>query len=504
MKVRTVGPRMEPVTKPVHCNTNDEIVEAFRNGDWYRIERLSNPKLDDHWGGRKTYYYTSNGSTKCRYALVNIDIDCHASGSQRGAASAAEYLKVNFFPGLYHEPSTNGRGRHGYFILDKFDLEAEPVKRRLKALERSVNDHLLAQGFDIEMCEIKGLPPVITWGDGGISNYTAGLLAKIPRQVDRFDEWKRTTVLNEFGIRKLTTTLRSLTPAVASVEKITAKVQSQQSRSKAVGSIGGKLISEDELAQVAEDGHYRKVAAALMESHVLKTSGRSVVTAEDVAAFLLLLKFFTDRMNADGTLPVKRFKVLWTGLYQASDLQRAFDCHRFKKTRDYLSDLGLIDWQDSTFVVPRFDEAGKKRKGRACKWKAGPVLLEMLDRSRWEGCRKAERQEAKGGTGAIDVGVRGGSERAPLVGTVQSPPPGSGPFDEGVKMKDYASMTISFSRPFIVRDPLRHAIQSLNFVADDRKIRPVKAAEVKPWRLSPEELTRLIPDFEQSIRLLAA
>ena len=63
-------------------------------------------------------------------------------------------------------------------------------------------------------------------------------------------------------------------------------------------------------------------------------------------------------------LPVRRFEGLWTGLYEAGDVGRAFDCHRFKAIRDYLSDLGLIDWEDHTFVVPRIDDTGQMQGQR--------------------------------------------------------------------------------------------------------------------------------------------
>lgn len=427
VKATKIGAAGERVTKPVHCNTNAEVQDAFRHGDWHRIERLSNPMLDDHWDGRRTYYYTCNGSTRHRHVLVNIDIDCHASGSPRGAAGAAEHLGGEFFPDLYHEPSTHEEGRHGYFILDKGDLGAGAVKTLLKELERALNGYLLAQGFDIELCEIKGLPPVVSWGeDDMISNYTSGILAKIPRQVDRFEEWKGTTVINEFRLRKLITKLRSLTPEVTRTPSAaTTESNPPAARPKVSGSIGGKLVGEEELAQFAEEGHYRRVAVALMETHVLKTSGRSVVTAEDVAAFLLLLKFFTNRMNADGTLPVKRFEGLWTGLYEAGDVGRAFDCHRFKTIRDYLSDLGLIDWVDNNYVVPRIDETGKMRKGRACKWKAGRVLMDMLA---WEGGRRGGEESGEIGHDEVvdDDDVQEGEEdEAPFGGTgLDDPPPG--------------------------------------------------------------------------------
>lgn len=492
VKIGTIGPRTEPITKPVHCNTNAEIVGAFRDGDWGRIERLSNPMLDDHWDGRKTYYYTCNGSTRNRFALANIDIDCHARGTRRGAAGAAEHLADAFFPDLYHEPSTHEEGRHGYFILDKGDLEASHVKALLKDLERALDGYLQAQGFDIELCEIKGLPPVVTWGDDGrISNYTAGILAKIPRQVDRFDEWRRTTVLDQFQVRRLTAKLRSLTPQANStpsgvaVEHI-VRGEPSPSGSKVSGSIGGTLIDDEELAQLVGDGRYRRVAATLMDTHVLMTSGRSVVTAEDVAAFLLLLKFFTDRMNADGTLPVRRFEGLWTGLYEAGDVGRSFDCHRFKAIRDYLSDLGLIDWEDSTFIVPRIDESGKKRKGRACKWKAGRALMDMLD---WEqGDDDAE----------VDEGRRG---EASFVGTdPEGPSPGGREGRRGgapfVGTDESAFTTLP--------DFIAPTIRSLSFVPHDLRVRPVESIPCESWRLSPDEVTLLIPCFEDSIRLLAA
>ena len=501
LKVRKIDPEMEVVSKPIHCNTNVEIIDAFRYGDWDRIERLTNSMLEDHWGGLKTYYFVANGSTRHRYILVNIDIDCHASGSERGAAEAAEYLAANFFPDLYHEPSTNGQGRHGYFILDTFDQDAEPVKGRLKALERCLNDHLLAQGFDIELCEIKGLPPVVTWGDDGrISNYTAGILAKIPRQVHRFEEWKRTTVLDQFGIRKLTTTLRSLTPEVATAEKIVSQVVSRPSRTKISGSIGGKLIGEEELAQIAEHGHYRKVATTLMASHVLKTSGRSVVTTEDVATFLLLLKFFTGRMNADGSLPVRRFEGLWAGLYEAGDLERAFDCHRFKSIRDYLSDLGLIDWQDSTFIVPRIDEAGRKRKGRACKWMAGASLMELLDSEKWT--TMTEVAEGIDGVDESDNSIhKGGEEKASFVGTgYEVTLPGDHEGERG----EAPFVGTDKSSPLLTPDSIYQMIRSLTFVSEDQTIRPVEQADCKAWHLFPDDVTHLIPDIKESIQLIAA
>ena len=428
-----------------------------------------------------------------REALFNFDIDCHASGSPEGAFEAAEYLKDNFFPDLYHEPSTNGRGRHGYFILDKFGLNTKGVKELLKGLERRLNDHLLSKGFDIELFEVKGLPPVLTWGDDGeVTNYTAGTLAKIPREVHRFEEWKRTTVMTDRDVRRLMTKLRLTEAAEFSITpkrppaKVVADITVRGSMTskvcgeiRASGSMTGKVIVEGELAQLTKGGHYMNVAASLLEHHTLKTTRRTIVRTEDVAIFLVCLKFFSGRMNADGTLPVKRFEAIWTAMYEAGDVGRAFDCHRFKVIRDYISGLGLLDWQERTFVAPRLDGFGNRKKGRACKWMAGEGLMAMLA---WEksvevgGVTQVEDEQDERREGE-------GEEETSLVGTQPSNP--SPP----------AFMT------------LNEVIRSLTRVAEGEEIRPIEQIEDGRRALSfptPEQLTLLVLSYEDSIERLAA
>ena len=61
-----------------------------------------------------------------------IDIDCHKSGNPESAKAFADWLKDNYFPNLYHEPSTNGKGRHGYFVLFKDGCSDVAVANILK------------------------------------------------------------------------------------------------------------------------------------------------------------------------------------------------------------------------------------------------------------------------------------------------------------------------------------------------------------------------------------
>ena len=98
------------------------------------------------------------------------------------------------------------------------------------------------------------------------------------------------------------------------------------------------------------------------------------VTNEDMATFLLLLGFFTRNMNTDGSLPWARFEAFWTALYQAGDVERAFNPKRFAAIRNHVSALvvdgeALLEWEDETYSA-----------GRACKWRASEKLMEMIEK----------------------------------------------------------------------------------------------------------------------------
>ena len=109
-----------------------------------------------------------------------------------------------------------------------------------------------------------------------------------------------------------------------------------------------------------------------------KCSGRVAVTIEDVAVFLLLVRFFTRNMNDNGTLPWARFEKLWNALFLASDVERAFNAKRFAAIRNHLSSLVvdgavLLEWEDETYGM-----------GQACKWRASEKLMEMMSEEKEE------------------------------------------------------------------------------------------------------------------------
>jgi len=396
----------------VHCNTNDEVLDHLRNKT--KLSHLTNEKLGRHFSGEDTFYFAGNSWGE--QTLVMVDIDCHHGiGNLDGALSYAKFLKDTLFPSLYYEPSTNGHGAHGYFVLAKAGVSPEEVNALLGQLQAYLRQTIM--GFNIETVEIKGRCPVIVWGRkrGEVANYKAGVLAKIPRQADRFDELKNTTVLTiqqlramvckqtvysanrvsrpivEFPIVRIPTvsTTVKVVPAASPTISI-PKVR----EAKAVGSCSDRVISQAELEKL--NGHYLKVAETLMGTHTIRT-GRVAATPLDLAILLMLLRWFTGDMNQDGSLPWKRFKGLWDALYKAGDIIRAYDPKRFAALRNYLSSLELLDWQDNKYHLGHWSN-GVKVSGKACAWKAGKVLMEMLKSDNGE--KKREEETSLAGTSA--------------------------------------------------------------------------------------------------------
>lgn len=185
----------EKVGADVYPSMTKEAFVGFYNQHGHG-KRLPNYKLHDHFDRLKTYYYFSSPNKTTEYALAMIDIDVLKSkmlGSPDGARKFAAFLRT-WLPNLYVEASTGGKGQHAYLLVRKLGYSAEEVKKALKHLERWLRQQ--AQGFDIEIVEVKGTPPVVKYGDRGfIEAITYGSFAKLPRDVSRFGEWANTTTL---------------------------------------------------------------------------------------------------------------------------------------------------------------------------------------------------------------------------------------------------------------------------------------------------------------------
>lgn len=341
-------------------NTNAEILDLFTGKGRKWLPTIRNRHFDDHMTGTDTLYFQGNGQASAPETLVMIDVDCLKClglGSKEGAHEFATHLKEEFFSDLYYEPSTNGNGVHGYFVLHKLGLPAKTVNAQLRTFEKWVKQEAGRIGADIEGVEIKGNCPVFEFQNGKLVKVKAGTNAKLPR-----GDVRATTHID-------ITDLTRFQPVEEEVPVVRRGPKGSSSASWCP-----KAITPKDLAHLPR---LRK-AARLLGLPSEKCSGRVAVTVEDVAIFLLLLEYFTRHMNKNGTLPWARYERFWTALYRAGDVERAFNPKRFAAIRNHLSSLVvdgevLLEWEDETYSM-----------GRACKWRASEKLMNMMEEEREE------------------------------------------------------------------------------------------------------------------------
>jgi hypothetical protein len=352
---------------------NETLIRRYNTFGF--IGSPTNDELLDHFSGVTTLYFWADGRMNTPLTISMIDIDCHKSGNPESAELFAEWLKVYYFPCLYHEPSTNGRGRHGYFVLSKYQCNDRAVVMMLKVLETALKKLLQVflatyPQYQVEGVEIKGTPHLIQWAWGKerkIEWMKSGTLAKLPRDiVNRFDEFQNTTVLSFDDIRQIE----------EKAEKLVIPVPKKLSIYKGVGSTSTHPIPKYEIDAI--NGPYLDLAQTWI-SEPVGTSSRAMVEAADLAIALPIVKFCSQKRNVDGTMPTKRIKRIWDALFEEGEVDRAFDYHRWRVIRDLLESKGGLEMESRYFYTGFVKEGGEFIKGVAAKWKMADWLLEKLD-----------------------------------------------------------------------------------------------------------------------------
>ena len=200
----------------------------------------------------------------------------------------------------------------------------------------------------------------VEWGArrGEVRGVTYGSLAKMPRDWRRMAEWEGTTCLTAHELRALPDRFRVPEPKPQPEPERHTPVSSPK------GSVLGKLVDPDDIRKL------EPLARELLRLHSpeVGSSSRAVVVAEDLQMALAVIRGCTLHPNPDGSLPLMRVKGLWDAAFQAGDTSRAFSFHRFQAIRNMLSDMELLEWEDSTY-----------RFGKACRWRASEKLMGMME-----------------------------------------------------------------------------------------------------------------------------
>jgi hypothetical protein len=322
-------------------NTEDRIL-AYRRGERAWVNKLPQHAIIDHFKGDATVYFSAHPYNTC--ILVMLDIDCkkaQGKGSPQGALACANWLST-IFPNLYHEPSTNGNGRHGYIILDRDSMTPKEVCDWLKKLQSWLQSY--QHHFDIEMIEVKGQPMRLTKNGQEVTQVTCGTLAKIPREiVTRWEEFTNTTQVNA---------LKFAFPDQNLEAKTIIKVVE--------GSIRGKHVQDPTplipLAKQITRGQDK-----------VQVNKNVAVTPEDISILLAILYHCTNDINADGSMPTRRIQALWESMYQVGDIQRQWNPARYSAARNLIEEYEGIVWEDQGYTF-----------GRACKWKLNQKVMDYI------------------------------------------------------------------------------------------------------------------------------
>ena len=113
----------------------------------------------------------------------------------------------------------------------------------------------------------------------------------------------------------------------------------------------------------------------------LKTRGREVATAVDMAILLLVLEACTNSINDDGSMPTARIRENWEILFANGDVERPWQPRRYTALRDQLSSLGHIEWEDRRYVPAALSPT---KTGQAAKWRLTEALMELLAQEKLE------------------------------------------------------------------------------------------------------------------------
>lgn len=151
-----------------------------------RPRKLSLKRLEQHCDGWGTIYTTS--SPVSSYAVLLLDVD--DKNGTAGDAQQVLSLVSSFFTApdggtIYGQPSTFGRGRHGYVFVDYSGMDRRQFRVVCRLLQMVLRRVLLDRGMKSTI-EVKGVPG-LRGSNGGYQKM--GLLAKFPR-LPSDDDWR--------------------------------------------------------------------------------------------------------------------------------------------------------------------------------------------------------------------------------------------------------------------------------------------------------------------------
>jgi hypothetical protein len=264
----------------------------------------------------------------------SIDTDIQKSqkkGTRDGVAAWNEFLRTKF-PGIVVEPSTNGDGSHAHVLVRRAGHSNEDIKTAIRAFGEYLAT--VAQDFEIECVEVKGILPQLSWQDKKLVEINCGVLCRLPKT-----DISKTVV---FGVEELLCT-------VVQVAK----------EKPAPATMSGSCLPVPK-TYLDKWPVYTRTADYLLAEFDFAKAGREVVTTDKLAGVLLLLDFCSSKKyrNSDDAMPHRRFQVLWTILHKTvvdgePFFKTAFSNKAWASVIRKLIDIGLVQEIDRHYSTDK-------------------------------------------------------------------------------------------------------------------------------------------------------
>lgn len=352
--------------KPKPVRNKETLIKNYNEK---KLPRLAVGMLEKHFNDQDTLYFWADHRQSTDEIIFLIDIDAlkaKMKGSKEGAINFAKYLIDKYFPNAYMELSTHANGVHLFLVMRKKDISNEDVRKALKHLDAWLKYIARSINADIEEVEVKGLPPIVQYDGKKVVGMTYGLLAKLPREL--------LTRLPDLQATYRCTPGQLLELDVPVEERKIAKSKG--------GSVSGRLISEEEVANL---GWYKQVGIKLLKGKLpVVMNSRHKISWDDVAIMLLILKYNYEHPEPDNSLSSKLIEGLWRALFDAGDVGRGYHASRIKPLRDALSDGGFLDWLSNEYQYGYMNSDGEYVKGVSCKWRITEEVYDLLADERQE------------------------------------------------------------------------------------------------------------------------
>jgi hypothetical protein len=294
-------------------------------------------------------------SAKQGRTLLYFDLDTHAFGSSDDVRLMAMVIR-DCLPQC-SEFVFSERGGSGWLLVDNGMLLAEEYNVLVRRLEVFFQSVCKGMGLDVEYVEVKGKIAELSFSHHKCSSVKAGDLMKAPPSIEfmsgevvdarifadpRFDPWPE--------------------------EEQDKNKRKQGSSSGSSGSFHPRLVTEEIESRIPELVEFVK---AQFPDRPL-SADRWAITDRQFAEVLLTLVLL--KPNADGSNPYARHEAFICELHKAGVFSHAYNHHRYKAVRDYLSSKGAIHWVDANYRPGFVGE-----KGQSCKWHLDPVLIAQVE-----------------------------------------------------------------------------------------------------------------------------